>query len=311
MNDQPAGVGDNRPPEGDPYALMLEEKNQDLWRKMGALERRRLKLPKQPDTQAEVDVVTDFCADAEMLSREFEARRKEVKDPYLRRGQLIDRTFGEPTKALHLQSLDIAKRNGPFLRAQQEREAAQRREEARIAREKQRLADEAAAAARKAEIEAEMIRAAEENKALEAERQRVRDLEQSAEAEAPTAEANEQAMRDAHRAQQEAVQRTEAREEEARKAGLAADRAERRADQVGDLGKTTAGAANQRANMVWVAKVDSWSKVLQSLGALGPFLNEAVIRDAINRAAKHQNRPDIPGVVYSQELDVKTTIRRS
>lgn len=323
MTDQTAGIGHNEAPEGDPFALQIEEKNTDLWRMLGALEMRRLKLPKEPKTEEEAALVTTWVADARELMRTFEDRRKEVKEPYLRRGQTIDKVFNPPKEAINAKALDVEKRNGPYLRAKREREEAERRAQAKIAREKQEAIEREAAEARRLEREAQERREREEREARDAEQRRVREEEDARRAQesdvaplapaepAPSAEANQERMRQANLDEQAAIKRREALEAESRKAALAADRADKRADQTGQLGKVTTGGANQRADMVWVARVDSWSKVMQSVGPLAPYLNEQIIRGAIDRAAKHPSRPEIPGVSYAEELAVKTTTRRA
>lgn len=330
-----AGIGHNEPPEGDPFELALEEKNQDLWKRWGALEMRRLKLPKEPATEEEAALITAWTAETRELGRDFEKRRVEIKAPNLKREQQIDAKFNGQRKTIASKADEIEQRNGPYLRAKREREEAERREQARIAREKQEALELAAAESRRLAQEAEQRRLTAEREAREAEQTRVRDAEakrvREEEAEAarnapqpekptaevvpikpgPTAAENEAAMRQAGVEEARAQRAADLADEAARKAGVAANRAEKKADQTGQLGKVSAGGANQRATMVWVGKVTNFGQVLQSLGPLGPFFNETVIQDAVARAARHPDRPAIPGVSYSEQLDVKTTATRS
>ncbi|HEY5409265.1 MAG TPA: hypothetical protein VIJ94_00935, partial [Caulobacteraceae bacterium] len=289
MSDE-AGIGHNKGPEGDAFAIALEERNQDLWRRLGDLEKRRLRMPKEPATEEEAATVTTYTADAKALARDFETRRVEVKQPYLQRGQLIDDMFNGQKRNLLARAEEAERRNGPYLRAKREAEEARRPEEARIARVREEEAERRAEAARQTERDAATARETAEREARAAEQQRLRDEEtarqqavaeaqqkagatqrpvgidlEAAGAGATAAADNEARMREAHQAEDKARRAREAAEEESRKAGVQAGRAERKADQVDNLGKVSAGGANQRASMVWVGKVDSFPKVLQSL----------------------------------------------
>lgn len=278
MTDTTAGEGHNNPPEGDPFALQLEEKNQDLWRQLGALETRRLKLPKIVEAEEQAALITEWTADARKLMREFEARRVEVKAPYLQRGQLIDDTFNAPKKTLGARAEDVEQRNGPYLKAKRDREEAERREQARIARERQEAAERAAAEARQRAADAAAAREKAEREAREAEARQAREEEEARQQATLDAQQKatetqqpqpveprigyaqprvdtEAARREALQAEQDAQAETERLETEARKAGVAAGRAEKKADQTDNLGKVSAGGANQKATMVWVGRM--------------------------------------------------------
>lgn len=336
MTDAPAPQGHNNPPAGDNFVLQLEELNQDLWRQLGDWEMRRLRLPKDVKTEEQAAENTAHAAEGRRLMKAFEERRKEVKEPYLTRGQVIDDTFNGQKRKVAQKVDDIEARNGPYLRAKREREEAERLERAKIAREREAETERVAEEARQRERDAAAERERIEREAREAEARRVREEEQrrqqaaldaqqtASETQRPVgidleaagqtatmAADNEAAMRNAHQKELAATKEREAAEAAARKAGVAAGRAEKKAEQVDDLGKVSAGGANMKSTMVWVGRVDSWPKVLQSLGPLAPFLHEQVVRDAVSRAARHPTRPEVPGVTFTQELEVKTTATRS
>ena len=321
MTDQTAGIGHNAGPEIDPFVLRLEEANAGLLRRQTALEIRAIKLPKESNSDEDVALISAFAVDARALAREIEAVRVEVKQPYLNRERQIDGWFNPIKEQLAARASAMEKRNGPFLLAKRLRDEAEQRAKADRAREeaaeRQRLADEAAAEQRRLEQE----RAEAEQRVRDEEQERRRQARAHAEAETaqqtpPAAETvrpvseQETSLQDAHSAAQAASANADKLAEEARVAQLAADRAENKAGRTNTLGKVAGETASARAEMIWVARVTSFPAALQSLGEWGPFMNEQMIRDIADRAAKAKTRPNLPGVTFSEVIDVRTTARR-
>ena len=327
----PAPADDNRPPEGvDPFVATLEERHAALLRQQSDLELAVRKLPQEVTSDEDVALINAHVLARRNLAREVEATRVDVKAPYLSRERVIDAWFGGIKTALEGRAKAIEQRSAPYLHAKRQREQAEADARAAKLRQDAREAQERADAALAAQRKAEQDRLAEEQRQrdLETERARqqqeqeriAREAQTASETPAPapapaeplvSAAEQEEAHRKSIAAQQEAQKKAEDAAEEARKLNLAASRADTQAARGGGLGRTQGGGASAKANMVWVGRIDSFPKVIQSMGPLGPFLNETILRDAVAKAARANPRPEVPGVVYSQELEVKTTQTRA
>jgi len=303
------GIGDNAAPDIDPFLIKLEEDNRALKERQADLEIRRFGLPKTPACDEDVALINAWVVDARKLAREFEARRVEVKEPYLKRGTLIDGFFGGIRKLLQEGADAVEARSGPYLKVKQAREDAERREKARLAQE----------AADKARREAEEARRVQEE-AAKAERERVAAAEAAARAKAqpepekPSGPSPEEVEAEAREAAMEAERARMAllkAEEEARKAQALAEREAAKA-QKGAPVRTQVGGASAKVNPVIVGRVQNWPAVLAGLGPLGRYFTEATIQDAIDRCARDPKRPgEIPGVAFFEETQVKTTASRA
>jgi hypothetical protein len=167
---KPAGIGHNAPPSD------LEILAQALVDETTELKHRAAELI---EVAGEIKVVDDESAGkatalAAMIKTHaglIETARQARKDPFLRSGQVVDNHFG--TLRASLVGTDPKKLGGPCLAVVTQVDEYRRKKEAEAAAERKRLADEAAAAERRAAEEARKRREAE----AEVERQRLRAIE--------------------------------------------------------------------------------------------------------------------------------------
>lgn len=312
-----AVIGHNRPPtDQETFVERLEDANGALTAKFAALDRDKRKLPAEVKTAEDLAAVNAWVVRARALAREAETRRVEVKAPYLERERWVDEWFGDIKKTATTDAATVEKRGTAYLLAEKARAQALADAAAAAARlEAQRIADEAAAA-QAAAAEATRVRQAAEDK-LRAEAAALK--APAAAAEAPTP-ANDhtaplpdaaEALRVAHQDAGAAEEAADALASQARVAELAASRLEQRAAEPSKLGRAVAGGASSRVNMVWVGKIRSYPRLLQSLGECGPYFLQADVDGMVARAAKAKQRPEIPGVEWLEEPEVKTTAARA
>lgn len=280
----------------DEFVTRLKAEHAQLVTDMANMELAAARLPKTVDTEEDAAKVTAFVVKGKALRARIEAARVDAKEPFLSRSRQVDGTMAPWRDRVEARWKAIEQRNTAYLKAKRDKEIAEANERVRLARvaadaERLRQANEEAAAKRlrdEADAAARKIREAVDEPAREEAAQEARDLDR----EAQTAEgAAEQAGKDAR-----ALEKV-------------ADRNERIAAGAGPtkLEQTRAGGGSATLSETWTGTVESWPGVLQSLGPLGPFLNEDIIRAAVQRAAKAVTRPDIPGVTW--RLDVSTQTR--
>lgn len=320
---QTAGIGDNSGvlTEEESFLSRLEEKHVDLTTRQAELELEKRKLPREVKTDDDVGLITGWVLRARKLAAEFEETRTKVKKPYLSRGTWIDNWFGGSRDALKKDAGSIEERSNAFLRARAASERARQEAEARAARER------AAEAARAAQAAADAARQAQE--AREREEQSLRDAEAARQrailAEAAQSEheqevareearragaAREEAMRLANIESDRAARAAEQQAEDARKLALAANRSERRAES-GGLGKLQGGGGSAKVKMVWVAKINSLQQAAAALGWGRLVVTSAVLQDMIDKASRLAERPDIPGIEWVEQAEVKTVATRT
>lgn len=302
-SDRAVASTDNAAPDGDPFLDALETRHIELIERQGLLEVESFKLPKEPKSDDDVALITAWVVKADRLRIDAEKARKVEKADFLELGRKVDGLFNGIGEQMSAKARKLEQRSAPYL-------------------ETKRIAAEAAAAevARVAKIEADRLAAIAEEQQAELDRQRdALQAEQDRLAGAATASAGPEgsgsapdtnAVREQHAAlqgQQMALEETQAASE---RATLNAEVAQETASGAG-LNKTRGGGGNASTEKVWVAVVEKWPAVLASLGPLGQFFTEQIIRDAVDRAAKKELRPAIPGVRYSQEIRVKTNATRA
>lgn len=325
-------IGGNNPP-ADPFLAQLEDEHRKLLDEYSDLEFEELTLPKVIETDEQAAKITAAVLKRRGLFRRLEEAREAAKKPYLDRGCTVDGLFGGYKTRLAAKADTIEKRNIPFLKAKQDAENARVAAEAkRLRDEAQKRQDELNAAIEQQRL-AEQAQRDEETRLanIETERQRQIAVQNQAARDAASAPADEEptnvvafvqseaplptsadaeiSLRQMATTAQAAADAVERLETDARKADLAANRADTKASK-GGLGKLSAGGGSARVEKIWVGRVVSFPLVLGSLGPLGPYLNETIIRDAVDRAARATARPEIPGVVFAEEMDVKTTASR-
>ena len=297
-------VGGNFPPLDHPTLLRtrLERDHAELIRAAAALELKLVDLPDAPADDAQCGALTEYVVEVKRLAKRVDDVRKEAKEPYLEGGRTVDAWFkelGDPLAGERGLVARVTPRITAYNRAKEERERAERRRQEEAARvaaaeaarkaQEERLAAERAAA--EAEEAARRLRAAETDEARAAAFSDMQSAETVAQAARSIADDQEK-----YAAQHE------------RKADQHAAAAER-----GGLGRVATGAATSSVTKVWVGQITDAPKLFASLGPLGPYLPDAEIRAAIDRAVRQaaaQGRVadlTIPGVRVFE--DIRTNFR--
>jgi hypothetical protein len=300
-----AEIGGNLPPdESVAIVARIMDDLEDLLDRQVDLELERLALPVVVTTEAQATVINAFVVKARLLARDFEARRVEIKAPYLLREKLIDGAVGGRRATVLGDAKNVEQRNTAFLQAKRRREEAEARAKAEAAAAARRAQEAEAAAARERQRKAEAERVAQERAVAEAARKSA--------AEAAAAEA---ALREAHRKEEAAAKAAESADTGVRQAQLAEDRAERRVAQPERLGRAGGGGANAKVVMKPRYRIESLTRLLGSLGPLNPYVDMRWLEGPLQRWANIAQgdpkiREDIPGVEYFEEPETKTTPTR-
>lgn len=306
-DEQIAGIGDNHPPP-DPFIAKLEENHAGLTERFADLEIARRRLPREVKTAEDVAAINAHVIAMRALAGAVEAKRVEVKAPYLAREKTIDGWFGDFRRTLLASAAEIEKRSLAYLaalKAAEEKRAAEQLAWRRAQAEKAQR--EAAEAARVAQV------------ARDAAAARARQIEAAAAlSAAPGSAASEVGATptpvpaEARVADPEAdkAERVAAKAADAARIALAqVETAEHKAESP-TLGRHQGGGASARIEMVWVAKFVSQARALQSLGWAAQVITEAAFLDLVQKASRLKERPEIPGVEWVQEPAVKTTASR-
>lgn len=291
MTETTAGVGHNNPP-ADPFLASLAEDYAGLLDEMEALELELRSLPAEASSDDDVTKLGAYVIRRRQLARRVEDARVLKKQPYLDRGRVIDGWFNPIIKTLTDRAASVERRSVVYL------ETKRRAEE--IAR--QRAAAEARETAAKAEAEAEAARAREAE---------AKGRLGNAEAALRAGSDDTQAFVEARRGVNVATEQTNAA---VAAAADAAAQAARGADAIAaPVLMKTSGAAGSTALKDEIAhRVTNWGLVIQSLGPLGPWLNEDIINAALARACKAKGGPPtVPGVEFAQVAKVRTTASRA
>jgi chemotaxis protein histidine kinase CheA len=300
-------IGANKPPASE-SELFIERINgdiEDLLDDMADLELALRRVPDEVEDENGQAIVTAHVLKLRKLARELEIKREELKAPYLERGKVIDRLFGDYRAHLLTTAKTVEARATAFLQARKRREQEEARARAEAAAVERRRQEAVEEAARRKAREAEETRRRAEEAVVAAARQ----------SQAEAAEA-ERVLREAAREEQRAAREAETASKGVRTAGLAEERAERRASDPAALGKTGGGGGNAKVVMVARYRIDNFTKLMASTGPLGTYGDMKWLEAPLQRWANiAQNNPkireDIPGVEYFEEAETKTTATRT
>jgi chemotaxis protein histidine kinase CheA len=308
MNDATPGLGHNKGPEADPFVQRLEADHEDLLDLEMDLLLAGGKLPAEVTSDDDVATITKWVTTARGLFRDVETKRVEVKAPYLEREKQIDGWFGDFKARITARAKEIEQRSTAYLQAKQAREEAEARARAAAAAEERRRQEAEAQEARRREQAA--------REAQEAAEQALRDAAKRQAAAEVTAQA-EARLREANEAAAAASAQVESADQGLRTAALSEERAERKAENPGKLGKATGGGGNARVVMVPGYRIDSVSKLLQSLGPMGSYIDIKELEAPLRRWAgivqnldKAKDRTEIPGVTWFEQPETKTVAAR-
>lgn len=296
-SDAPPPIGDNNPPADDVIAK-LEEEYADLLTRLADHEIAAAGLPRQVDSDEDVEKITGWVVKARQLYKDAEAARVKAKDPHLTAGKKIDGFFGSIKEGLTDRAKTTEARTAPYLKAKRDREEAERQAAARAAEEARRKQEQEAAEARAREEAA--------RKKAEEAAQAIKDA-----ADAESRKAAELAAREASRQAQEAQRESEAADHDAGKAAKAHEKAERQAAGATSLEKTSGGGGSVKLKMVPKWKFVDEAGFKKSLGPIGPFLTQTAIEEALNRAMRDEDQPRIPGIYFYEEEEVQTVASRA
>ena len=278
----------NAPDGADPLIDRMREKYESFADRQADLELTASKLPKEVKTDDDVIAVNAWVKAARALAREAEAARKDEKDLFLKQGQKIDAFFKRELQDPVLERASkIEARNTPYLTAKAAAEEARKRAEAAAIR----AAQEAAAAREREAREAEER----ERVAAEAAARKVREAADE-ETRAAAAEDLRRSEAAAETQRQAAAQAVKASAE--RSAGARERQAEKGAANLSRTG--VAGAGSATLKKTWTHRVTDATALYASLGPLGGFLAGDAVEAALKRAAKADERPEVPGVEYSE-----------
>lgn len=326
--DAPAPVGHNNPPVIDERAVFktrLEESEEAkaLADRNAALEMAAAKLPKAEAIKTEDDIakIDAWVGDAVALLKDLKGYHERTKAPYLMRGQVIDEFRREMDSDIDKRMSGMQARKRPFLLAKAERERAERAAAA--------AAERKAAAEQRARGEAELEKAAAAQRLADEEASRLARVE----ADRAEAEASAFAQADADETTPDLTQvdsltgAVDAAEDDLRSAEFVADQHNRAADAAREAGL----AAEQRAIDAEAAAMAP-THVLSKVGESGlksvwrwkitspkgflaghPLISHLTDRETgtlLDRAAKADPRPTVPGVEFFEDYDVTTTKAR-
>jgi hypothetical protein len=273
-------------------AERLELEHVELFDRAMALDAAGLKLPLEPQTDEESGALSDHVVALRSLAADAERARVEVGRPYLEGQRVTNATFAQIKEPCETGMKEFTRRVDAYRKAKEARERRQREiaEQAERARaaEAQRLADEAAAAARKSQEEADAaaaaLKTAKTPEELAAAEQSLRDAEADASAQ----------RRAAERHTEEVGQAEHAADANARAAAAPA------------LGTLSTGGASSGGSRRWVGRITDREKVLASLGPLGKWISNDAITQAIAAAVRDGVRdtkeaPAFAGVSINHE----------
>ena len=288
-------IGHNNPP-ADPFVDGLKERARELLDSMASIEVTALTLPDAVDikTDADAQIVLDAIGDFKAHVRQAEALRKAEKDDFLRLGRLVDEFFTTQIKApiqTHIAAAEASL--VPYLTAKKEAAAALARAEAAKAEE--------ARLARLAAIRAAEAEAAKEREAAEAAAAALRDETVAVDIEA-TAD-DMRAATAASLAQEQEADRIRAEQIAEEERAAAAARAAARAPK------------GPQIVVYWTPLSVDYDKVRAQSGLIGPYLTDAVISGALDRAGSSVDSesalPAFDGVVWQSHQTTKARARRS
>ena len=94
MNDQPAGIGHNVPPN---LIEILAENNAQLRHELEKLAGRATHAPRKITDEADLGVIGSLVRDARALNINITAKRKAEKEPFLNAGREVDQYFNTLT----------------------------------------------------------------------------------------------------------------------------------------------------------------------------------------------------------------------
>jgi hypothetical protein len=296
-----AKIGDNNPPADPPHPILesLERAHKDRMAEAAQLELEARKLPREPESDADVEAISAWIVKVQRLERAAEADRKIAKAPNLLEGKAIDGFFASIAGAAAARIPGLEQRKTAFLVAKRNKERIERERLAAEEREREALA-------RAAQEKAEAERRAADAAAAKA----LADMETARGAEALAA-AEVRARESAREAEAAALAESHA----ANRAKLAEKVAEKAETQVakGGLERVTGSGATSTLTKVWNYRIADREAVRASLGPLCRFLGEPAILAALERCAKSQatDKVDVPGVEFYSEDSAQTRATRS
>lgn len=292
-------IGANDPPAED-YAEILAQQNEHLLSQAAELESAAALLPREVETEEHMGEITAWVVKAQNLTRAAEKVRKETKEPHLVKGRAVDTFFGSIAAMANTRIASVEKRKIPYLQARRAAEEAERSRQAAILRQSQQEALQR----ENEEREATNLAAA----AVDTAKEKLRNA--TTEEEIAAAETE---LRAAAKIAQLSGDAAEQAVKDAKAAGKVADRQERiiAGDHRLVLGKVSAGGGSSTLRVSWKPDVHNAARLTASLGPLAPFLGDAAIDAALQRAAKADTRPAIPGVDFIEDLQARTTAARS
>ena len=280
----PAPIGDNRAPADAPNPIndRLTVTYSQLLEDIAQHELNAATLPRTCETEDDVTTIGEWVKKSRGLWRAAETKREEEKADYLKAGRTVDAFFAGLKDNLASRAKAIEARATAFLEA----------------REKRRIAEEAAAkekAALDAQREADEKARAAEEEIFQAETDEEREAAEIKARDAFTEAANAGATAQAVQAQAIADEKK-------------ADRAEARAEDPHKLARVSGGGAGASVSLrkSWTGRVVDRTALVTSLGPLGAFLSAAEVDKAVERAAKSPARPPIPGVEYVEQSAART-----
>lgn len=296
MREGPAPKGDNMPPD-----LTLEEELTEahgpLLDEFADAELAIAKLPATVQTEADAKTITDWVAKTKVLGRRAETARETAKKPFLLKGRIVDGFFGKLKTNLDDRAKAIEARNLPYLKAKAAAEEALQRAKAEDARKEAAAKQAQAQAAFQAEAKARQEAAAAAEKLRQA--LTAKDI----------AEARQQTLDAEQRAMDAEATTMEAQFDADRANSIAAGAGE--AAMMGPgLQKSTGSAATAKLVQERRYEVTSALALNRSLGPLNLYLSERAIEDALDRAAKADPSPTIPGVRFFATDVISTTLKR-
>lgn len=282
-------IGHNNPPEDispvDAISKRLEREYKAMVEEFGEIEFAAFTLPDAKDIKTEDDAekVTAYIQACKAFNSRVGKTHKAEKEDFLKLGKAVDdffyRGFRDPLLKRIETSEELLR---PYLTAKAEKLRIQRELEAEAARK--------AAAERQAQIDAENAKLAKLREEQEAAAKALREAADAEAAEAAAAALQEKLVEESKaQAEADALAAVAAAEQNAEEAK---ERALKRAPKGPSVKKTyePSGAAN-------------FDAIRKTMGPLGPYLTDAVIMGAIERAGREATEenppPTLPGIVWN------------